>query len=394
VPDLTPRQIVAELDRHIVGQDEAKRAVAIAIRNRWRRQRLGEDMRGEVAPKNILMIGPTGVGKTEIARRLATLTGAPFVKVEATKYTEVGYVGRDVESMIRELVENAIGLVRGQERKNVEDEARRRSEEHLLDLLLPGLTAPEGQDPEAAERHRRAREKMRAKLLAGELDERRVELAMEQKAVPMLFTGMGMEQMDFDLQGMFEKILPRHSSRRELSVTEAREVLFEQEVDALINQEKVNAAAVDLAENLGIIFIDEIDKIVAKITDLIPELQVRFPVRMTLKSLSREDFRLILTQPENALTRQYSALLSVDHVRLSFEESALDALAEAAWLANENGEDIGARRLVTIFERLLDDISFNADGSMPEFELSINGDYVRAHLGADATRRDLRQFIL
>ncbi|MFH1918908.1 MAG: ATP-dependent protease ATPase subunit HslU, partial [Planctomycetota bacterium] len=263
--DLTPRQIVAELDRHIVGQDDAKRAVAIAIRNRWRRLRLSEEMRTEVAPKNILMIGPTGVGKTEIARRLAHLTGAPFIKVEASKYTEVGYYGRDVESMVRELVENAISLVREQEQENVQQEAERRVEKRLLDLLLPPSPAS-GALEEGAElhqRHQRTREKMKAMLASGELDQRRVEVAAEQKQLPVMFTGVGMEQMDLDLQSMLEKFLPRHTSRREMTVAEARKALFEQECDALINRDQVQAEAIELAENTGIIFVDELDKIVA-----------------------------------------------------------------------------------------------------------------------------------
>src|SRR5690606_38133950 len=267
VRDLTPRQIVEELDRYIVGQGDAKRAVAIAIRNRWRRQQLADDLRKEVAPKNILMMGPTGVGKTEIARRLATLTGAPFIKVEATKYTEVGYYGRDVESMVRELVENAIGIVRDQEREKVEDEARRRVDDRLVDLLVPSPSSYDvGVDSaNSAERYERTREKMRAMLVAGELEQRTVEVKVEQKAQAMMIPGMGGPggDMDIDFQGLLEKFLPKSVSRREMTVAEARKVMFEQECEALINQDKVNAQAVELAENVGIIFLDEIDKVVA-----------------------------------------------------------------------------------------------------------------------------------
>ncbi len=441
---LTPREIVDQLDRHIVGQDDAKRAVAIAIRNRWRRQQLGDDMRAEVAPKNILMIGPTGVGKTEIARRLAKLTGAPFIKVEATKYTEVGYYGRDVESMIRDLVENAIGLVRESERKNVEKEAERRVEERLVDLLVPAPSDDfDDDEPEAPQRYERTREKIRAMLVAGEMEQRKIEIVTEQKAVPMMFTNIGAEQIDFDLQGMFEKIMPRHTVRRELTVAEARKVLFEEECESLINHEKVNSQAIDLAENVGIVFLDELDKVVsseggrgadvsrqgvqrdllpivegttvqtrygfvrtdhilfvaagafhrASPSDLMPELQGRFPIRVELEDLKKEDFVRILTEPKGALTKQYKALMETEGVNISFTDDAVDTLAEYAFNVNQTAQNIGARRLYTIMERMLEELSYEAP-DMKAGRIEINAAYVTERLEKISQDEDLSKFIL
>ena len=443
--NLTPREIVAELDRYIVGQAAAKRAVAIAIRNRWRRQNVREDMREEVAPKNILMVGPTGVGKTEIARRLARLTSAPFIKVEATKYTEVGYYGRDVESMVRDLVENAIGLVRERERKSVEGEAKQRVEERLLDLLAPRPAVDydrEEDGKDSAQQYERTRGKMRAMLAAGELDQRKVELTIEQKAMPIMVGSLGLEQMDMDLQGMFEKILPRTTSRREMTVAQARDVMFEQECDALLDPEKINAAAIELAENMGIIFVDELDKVVAsdsrgadvsrqgvqrdllpivegttvqtrygyvrtdhilfvaagafhraKPSDLMPELQGRFPIRVELNDLTKEDFVRILTEPQNSLTKQYAALMDTETVRLSFTEDAIDALAAYAYKVNQSTQNIGARRLYTIMERVLEELSFEAPDKKSD-KVVIDAEYVRQRLEDVTEDEELSKFIL
>ena len=445
--NLTPREIVEHLDRHIVGQDDAKRAVAIAIRNRWRRQQVDEELRKEINPKNILMIGPTGVGKTEIARRLAKLTEAPFIKVEASKYTEVGYYGRDVESMIRELVENAIGLVREQELANVEEAAKKRVTDRLVDLLAPAPTSFEvGVDSsDSPERYERTREKMRAMLVGGELENRNVELNIEQKAQAMMIPGMGPggDQMDFDMQGMLEKILPKNVIRREMTVAEARKVLFDQECEAMINQEKVNALAVELAENTGIIFLDEIDKVVASEggrgadvsrqgvqrdllpivegttvqtrygyvrtdhilfvaagafhrtspSDLMPELQGRFPIRVELNDLSKDDFKRILAEPRNSITKQYAALMETESVSLEFKEDAIDALASYAHQVNQSTQNIGARRLHTIMERLLEELSFEAP-DMKMGRVEINAAYVTDKLEAVSQDEDLSKFIL
>ena len=448
---LTPKEIVSQLDRHIVGQQDAKRAVAIAIRNRWRRQQLSEEMRQEVSPKNIMMIGSTGVGKTEIARRLAKLTGAPFIKVEATKYTEVGYYGRDVESMVRELVDNAIGIVRTSERENVKKEAEERTINRLVDLLCPNPVkyeyAPAQGDSEdsnenVGESFERTKSKMRHMLISGELEDRTVEITVEQKASPVMMGGMGIEQMDMDFQGMLEKIMPTNRSRKDLTVADARKVIFEQECDSLLDTDKINQKAIELAENSGIIFLDEIDKVIAsegksadvsrqgvqrdllpivegtsvqtkqgyvktdhilfvaagafhrnQPSELMPELQGRFPIRVELSDLTKDDFVRILTEPKSSLTVQYKALLNTEGVNLDFTEDGIEELATIAYKVNQSTMNIGARRLYTILERLLEELSFEAPG-MSMGRVSVNAAYVKERLSDVAEDEDLSRYIL
>ena len=448
---LTPRQIVEELDKYIVGQGRAKRAVAIALRNRTRRLKLPAEMAEEVAPKNITMIGPTGVGKTEIARRLARLTSSPFIKVEASKYTEVGYVGRDVESMIRDLVELAVEMVRSEKAAEVRQRAARNVEERLLDLLLPPLDRPVPGPPGAMpapdtmEQHERTREKLRQQLVSGALEGRLLEVEVRQSSFPAMriFSSAGMEEMDINLKEMMPGLFGGHGRKRKMSVAEAREHLLREEEDKLIDPEAVARQAISRVEQSGIIFIDEIDKVagresgrgpdvsregvqrdllpivegttastkhgmvrtnhilfiasgafhVSKPSDLIPELQGRFPIRVELDSLTKEDFVRILKEPRNALTRQYVALMETEGIRLHFTDDALETVAEYAAEVNDRSENIGARRLHTVMERLLDEISFEGS-EMEQKEIVIDAAYVRRMLADVVKDQDLSRYIL
>ncbi len=453
--ELTPREIVRELDRYIVGQSEAKRAVAVALRNRYRRAKLPEDIREEVTPKNILMIGPTGVGKTEIARRLAKLVDAPFIKVEATKFTEVGYVGRDVESIIRDLLEASIRLVKSQHSQRVRARAAMNVENRLVELLtqtqkkkpvnpIEILLGNKPKEPEMSSEERTKlairQDDVRTRLRRGELEHEIVEVEVEETTPQMELPGT-----DMNMNDMLGSIMPKRTKLRHVEVREARKILQAEEETNLIDMDAVYSEAIDRAEQHGIVFLDEIDKVagrgsshgpdvsregvqrdilpivegttvntkygpvktdhilfiaagafhVSKVTDLIPELQGRFPVRVDLQPLTVEDYKRILVQPENALTRQYQLLLGVDGVTLDFRESALQVIAECAWQANETMENIGARRLHTLLERILNDIAFNAGGGdAPEVNVVIDADYVRAQLGADAHAKDVRKYIL
>ncbi len=452
---MTPREIVSELDRYIVGQHEAKRAVAIALRNRWRRQNVAPELRDEIAPKNILMIGPTGVGKTEIARRLARLAQAPFIKVEASRYTEVGYVGRDVESMIRDLAELSVKMVREEARERVAVKARENAEEHLLDLLFPPPTKvrrPVGMTPQGdievnadGDSHKETREKLRKLLRDGHLNDREVEIEVSANASQMVevLAPQGLEEMGLNMKELMNQLMPKKTRNRKVKIPEALELLTQEEAARLVDMEAVAQEAIHRAEQSGIVFIDEIDKIAgrdasrgpdvsregvqrdllpivegstvntkygaiktdhilfvasgafhtSKPSDLIPEFQGRFPIRVELKALVREDFIRILTEPENALTRQYTALMDTEGVHLRFTDDAVGALAEIAAAVNARSENIGARRLHTVLERLLEELSFNAP-ELQQREITIDAAYVHGRLDPIVKDEDLSRYIL
>ena len=459
VNEQTPREIVEELNKYIVGQDEAKRSVAIALRNRWRSRQLTESMQDDVIPKNILMIGSTGVGKTEIARRLARLVKAPFIKVEATKFTEVGYVGRDVESIVRDLAETAVRMVRQQRMEDVQERAKEMAEERILDVFVPEPKKSQnplgrlfGNDEEDSSEEKKAepkyqagREWVRKRLKNGELEKELIEIDVEETSKPMvgMFSGSSLEGMGDNLQDMIGSLMPKRHKKRKVTVAAARKIFAQEEAAKLIDMDEVAEEAVRVAEKSGIVFLDEIDKVAvkgntsgadvsregvqrdilpivegstvvtkygpvktdhvlfiaagafhtAKPSDLIPELQGRFPIRVELKSLRKEDFEKILTEPQNALLKQYKALLAVEGIELAFEESAISRIAELACDVNEQAEDIGARRLHTLLEKLIEDVSFDAP-DMEDKKVNIDAAYVDEKLSDIARNRDLSQYIL
>jgi ATP-dependent HslUV protease ATP-binding subunit HslU len=448
---LTPKEIVRELDRYIVGQNAAKRAVAIALRNRWRRQQLAADMRDEIAPKNIIMIGPTGVGKTEIARRLAKLTRSPFMKIEASKFTEVGYVGRDVESIVRDLTEIGVKLVRDEKNRSVRDAAERNARERILDLLLPDSRPPRARPafinaPETEEPNVETRDKLGRWLDEGKLDEREIEVEVKEQQFPSfeIFTPQGVEEMGVNVKDMLPGLFGGRSKRKKMRIGEAREILIQEEAEKLVDQQNVAREAIDRVEQSGIVFLDEIDKIagrqntsqgpdvsregvqrdllpivegttvntkygmvktdhilfiaagafhVSKPSDLIPELQGRFPIRVELESLTEADFERILREPKNALTTQYTALLATEGVTLTFNDDAVKEIARFAALVNEKTENIGARRLHTILERLLDELSFDAS-DMNGQSVNVDAAYVQRVLADVVRDEDLSRYVL
>jgi ATP-dependent HslUV protease ATP-binding subunit HslU len=440
---LTPKEIMEELDRFIIGQHKAKRAVSVALRNRWRRQMIPADLRDEVSPKNIIMIGPTGVGKTEIARRLAKLANAPFLKIEATKFTEVGYVGRDVESMIRDLTELSVNMLRKEEHERVKAKATLAAEERILDILMPKRRSIAS--GEAEESPDQSREKIRARFKSGTMNDRLVELDVPDRALPLIeiFSSQGMEEMDMQLRDMFGNMMPQKTKKRKMKVGEAYEYLIQEESRKLIDMDRVTSDAVDRVEQSGIIFLDQLDKIasrdhghgpdvsregvqrdilpivegttvttkygmvktdhilfiaagafhMSKPADLIPELQGRFPIRVELDALTKDDFYRIITEPENALIKQYKALLKTEDVELEFHEEAVREITDVAQRVNEMTENIGARRLYTVMEKLLDDISFSAPDLKGQ-KIDISREYVREKLGEFLDKEDLSRYIL